>query len=1139
MGWLLAVWLGLVAAGAAQGTGADGGRVRILRAPSLGDGVVAFRYADDVWVAPLAGGSQAGVVARRLTSTGNVEAGPYFSPDGKTIAYSAREPNGAENVYTLGAGGGEPKQVTYHPAGNYVVGWTPDGKDLLVASPQQAVRTFLQLYRVHADGTGLPVKLPLPSATVASMSADGGRLAYNPWLQWQSASWKRYRGGQTEPVWIVDLKTLDLVKVPRENSNDMDPVWLGDMVYFRSDRNGPMTVFSYDTKTKAVKQVVENKGLDIKTLTGRGNQLAYEQFGTIHVYDLASGKDEALKIACDGDLPALLPHVEKIPAGEIQNAGISPTGVRAVFEAHGEIFTVPAEKGDVRDLTNTPGAAEREPAWSPDGKRVAYFSDAGGEYALYLRDQDGIAAPKVIALGAGEMGGPTYYYSPRWSPDGKKIVFSDKRLNLWYVEVDGTGKPVKVDSDLRENFGPTGFSASFSPDSKWILYARSLPSLENAAFLYSLATGKSTQMTDGMSDVTNPVWDAGGKYIFFTASTDIGPAIDSFGLGSLDRTTTSSVYVAVLSKDEASPIPPESGDEKAKEETDKKAAPADAGKTDEKKDAAKPGVKAEEKKADEAKKDQPVEVKVDLEGIQQRVLALPIPARNYVSVIPGKTGVLLLGEGGPAANSSVEGPPVMPSVWRFTLETRKTEDVLHGVGGLVGSFDGEKLLYRKGEGYFIAAVTDLKPEAADGTPGKPLKMDGMRAKVDPRAEWKQMYAETWRVEREFFYDPGFHGLDLKKISAKYAPYVDGLSTRSDLTYLQEEMLGEMTVGHMFVHDPDKKSNGPGDADAKTGLLGADYAVDHDRYKFAHVVSGGNWNPKLYSPLTQPGVNVKDGEYLLAVNGNQVHAADNLYSFFEGLAGKQTTLTVGANPDGTGSRDVLVVPVENEHDMREQEWIDGNIRKTAALSGGQVAYVYLPNTAGAGFESFNRYFFAQVDKKAAVIDERWNQGGDIADYVIDVLKRTPMLNYESRQGLRTTEPTGAIYGPKAMLINQNAGSGGDAMPWLFRQAKLGPLVGTRTWGGLVGIGGYPVLMDGGQVMAPRTALYGLNGEFEVENHGVAPDVEVEDDPKAEAAGHDPQLERAVAILMEELKAHPAQEFKVPAYPNYHKGDGLGR
>jgi tricorn protease len=1096
---------------------------RLFRAPSLSDTSIAFRYADDIWIVPRAGGA-----ARRLTSTGNVDGGPFFSPDGKTVAYDSTE-NGSPDVYTIPADGGVPRQITYHPGGNSVVGWTPDGHDLLFISMRHAVRTYFQMFHIHADGSGLPEQLPLPSAYDASLSPDGTHLAYNPWLQWEADSWKRYRGGQTQPVWIVDLKTLDLVKVPRENSNDTYPVWLGDAVYFLSDRNGPVSLFRYDTGSKTVKQLVENKGLDFKTLTGHGNTLAYEQFGTIHLYDTASGMDQEVKITADGDLPALAPRLAKIDPHQILNADISPTGVRAVFEAHGDIFTVPGEKGDVRNLTDTSGAAERNPAWSPDGKKIAYFSDASGEYQLYIRGQDGLKSPQVMDLGPD----PTYYYSPAWSPDSKRILFSDKRLNLWYVNVDpslGSEKPVRVDTDLREGFGPSGFSASFSPDGKWILYARSLLNYEDAAFLYSIATGKSTQITDGMSDVTNPVFDAGGKYIFFTASTNVGPALDGFGLGSLNRTVTANVYVVVLSKTEPSPIPPESDDEKDKADADKKPAPADAAKSDEKKDAA-----TTPEKKDEAKAAKPAlpDTKIDLEDIGQRILALPIPARNYVTLAPGKEGVILLGEGAAAANPADGGQPSLRSVWRFTLKTRKTEDVLHDAASIATSFDGEKVLYQKGDGWFIAGMSDLTPAAADGTPGKPLNMDRLEAHIDPRAEWRQMFNETWRIEREFFYDPGFHGLNLAKIEAKYQPYLAGLSTRSDLTYLQDEMLGEITVGHMFIRGPYKAPDGP-----QNGLLGADYVVDHDRYKFAAIVNGGNWNPSTYSPLTQPGVNVHAGEYLLAVNGKPLHASQNVFEAFEGMAGQQTNLTVGPNPDGSGSRDVLVVPVASERDMRMQQWVEGNIRRTDELSHGEVAYVYLPNTAGEGFDSFNRYFYAQVQKKAVIIDDRYNQGGDIADYVIDVLKRTPMINYESRQGLHVTEPTGAIFGPKAMLINQNAGSGGDAMPWLFRQAHLGPLVGTRTWGGLVGIGGYPVLLDGGSVTAPRTALYGLTGKFDVENIGVSPDVEVEDAPKLVQEGHDPQLEKAVDLLTEKLKKNPPAVFAVPPYPNYHRNDGLG-
>ncbi len=1092
----------------------------ILRAPALSANRIAFVYADDIWTVPREGGE-----ARRVTSTRNIRSGPYFSPDGSMIAFSASVA-GNKSVYLIPAEGGTARQLTFHPDGDDAIGWTPDGRYVMTNSDRTSFNDFTRMFLVSADGKGLPEPVKLPSVDEASYSPDGSHIAYTPVNQWQRASWKRYRGGQTEPIWIVDAKTLDLVKVPRENSNDYSPAWSSDSVYFLSDRNGPVSLFRYDTRSEKVEQVVENHGLDLKSVTAGPGGLVYEQFGSLHLYDTAAKADHVVNVTLAGDLPELAPSIQPVRPDEVQNVALSPTGARAVFEAHGDIFTVPAEKGDVRDLTDTSNAAEREPAWSPDGKRIAYFSDASGEYQLYVREQDGIAPPRVIDLGPD----PTYFYAPHWSPDSKRILFGDKRLNLWVVDVEGSGRPLKVDTDLYEGFSAPSLNASFSPDAQWVLYTKSLHNLEHAAYLYSLTTHKSTQITDGMSDVSNPLFDPSGKYVYFTASTDLGPAIDGFNLSSLNRTTTSSVYVAVLSKDLPSPIPPESDDEKST--NDEKKADADKRKAEETKAA---DSKADGKKEDAAKTPKLPEMKVDLDGIERRTVALPIPARNYVALAVGKEGVLLLGEGSAAANSADDGSRGgFRSLWKFTLEKRQTEDVLHNISGFVTSFNGEKMLYNRGDSFAITPIEDLKPGGGDGAPGKPLRVGEMQAHIDPRAEWRQIYRETWRIEREFLYDPHAHGLDLKKAEAKYAVYLDGLGARSELTALQEEMLGEITIGHMFIRAPRSPEHGP-----KTGLLGADYAIDHNRYRFAHVLTGGNWNPSLRAPLSQPGVAVHEGEYLLAVNGRPLFATDNVDAFLQGMAGRQVVLEIGPSPDGSGSRRVTVVPVDSEHRMRGLEWIEDNIRKVDAMSGGKVAYVYLPNTAGAGFSNFNRYFFAQTEKKAVVVDERYNEGGLIADYVIDVLRRVPMANYETREGERVTEPSGAIFGPKAMIINQSAGSGGDAMPWYFRKAGLGPLVGTRTWGGLVGIGGYPTLLDGGGVTAPRTAIYGLKGEFEVENHGIPPDVEVESLPKEVAAGHDPQLERAVALVLEQLKEHPPANFAVPPYPNYHKDDGLGR
>jgi len=1097
----------------------------LLTTPSLSQDKIAFLYADDIWTVSRQGGD-----AERLTSNGQVKEGPFFSPDGSSIAYSARL-HGNIDVYVIPASGGVPRRITWHPSGSYALGWSPDGKSVLISSMASSFRHYFRLYLVHADGSGVPEPLPLPSGYEGSLSPDGQSLAYEPLTVWQEA-WKRYAGGQTTPIWIVNLKTLDLVKVPRENSNDSNPLWVGNQIYFLSDRNGPVSLFRYGVDSKQVSQVVPNTGFDLKSAQAGPGGLVYEQFGSIHLLDTATNSDQTVSIRIHGELANLAPHLVTLTPDEIQNAALSPTGARAVFEAHGEIFTVPGEKGDTRNLTNTPGAAERDPDWSPDGKTIAYFSDASGEYQLYLRDQTGFKPPTVIDLGPE----PSFFYSPTWSPDSKRIAYSDKHGRLWYVDVP-SGKPVLVDKAIYGGF-VTEFSEVWSPDSKWMAYERDLDNHLRAIFLYSLETHKATQVTDGMSDATDPAFDAGGKYLYFLASTDDGPSRAGIDLSSFDRAQTSAAYVAVLGKYGSSPVPPESDDEKVKEEVKDKRPlvgtrieSTDAPKADAK-DKDKEKEKDKETGDDQGKddSDKPVTVKVDLEGIGRRILALPIPPRNYSGIQAGKAGVIYLDEGSPVGRASNrENEPGIRAVWRFTLEKREPEAVLNTVDEFIVSADGAKVLYARGKVWTVAAADDLKP--GENSPGKALNLSGLETVVDPRAEWKQMFYETWRIERDFLYDPHIHGLSIPKIEAKYKPYLDGLASRSEFTYLSTEMLGEITVGHMFLDGPHPPDNSP-----KTGLLGADFKVEHGRYRIAKILGGQNWTPGLVSPLTLPGVYVHEGAYLLAVNGRELHATDNLYEFFDGTAGKQTVLHIAYNEKD--SREVTVVPIADEDGLRNLDWIEANRRKVDTLSGGKVAYVYMPNTGGAGYTNFNRYFYSQLDKQGLVLDERYNEGGLIADYIVDVLKRIPLSGASERDGKQIHDPVGAIFGPKVMLINQNSGSGGDAMPWYFRKAGIGKLVGTRTWGGLVGIGGYPLLLDGGSVTAPRYAIYGLNGDWEVENRGITPDVPVEELPKDAAAGHDLQLETGVQLVLDELKANPVPEIPVPAYPNYHKGDGLG-
>jgi tricorn protease len=846
-------------------------------------------------------------------------------------------------------------------------------------------------------------------------------------------------------------------------------------------------------------------GLDFKSASAGAGAIVYEQFGSLHLLDLNSKKENTVSVRVPGEFPEVLPHFEKLEAKRILNANLSPTGARAVFEIHGEIVTVPAEKGDIRNLTNSPAVADRDPAWSPDGKRIAWFSDESGDYALHVRDQNGLGDVTKISLGKP----PSYFYAPVWAPDSKKIAYTDKRLNLWYVDLE-KGMPVKVDADYYDSPFHT-LNPAWSPDSKWLSYTKQLVSHLHAVYIYGLETGKSSPVTDGFSDALYADWDKGGKYLYLTASTDVGLGASWLDMSSIDRPSTRSAYLVVLSKDDPSPLAPESDEEKS--EQAKKDAAKDKDQ-DKDKDKTKPG-------DDKDKPKEPPVVKIDFEGIGQRIVALPVPARNYQSLSAGKAGEVFLQEAPPVFRG--QGPPPL-AIQKFDLKKRKTDKAIDNVTAWMISANGEKMLYKQGEQWRIAPTGEPpKPDAG------PLKLEEMEVYVDPRAEWRQMYHEVWRIERDFLYDPNAHGLDLAAAEKFYAPFLENVSTRGDLNYLFTEMLGNLTLGHVFLGGGDR----PEPPKVKVGLLGADYSIENGRYRFQKIYDGENWNPDLRAPLTQPGVNVKTGEYLLGVNGREMHGSDEVYSFFQETAGKQVVLKVGADPAGAGAREVTVVPVDDEFRLRNLDWIESNRRKVDQLTGGRVAYVHLPDTANGGYTNFNRYFFAQVGKEAAILDERYNHGGDLADYIIDHLRRPLMSLMTSREGHDFSSPAGAIYGPKVMIVNEFAGSGGDAMPWYFRKAGIGTLVGNRTWGGLVGIYDYPELIDGGSVTAPRVAIYGLKGDWEVENHGITPDVEVDMDPALVRQGHDPQLEKAVEVILEQLKKNPLPDYKKPEYPNYHQ------
>jgi len=1066
---------------------------QLLRTPAMNRTHIVFSYAGDLWRVPRAGGN-----AERLTSSPGSEHSPTFSPDGQSIAFTG-EYDGSIDVFVMPAAGGDPRRLTYHPGADYAVGWTPDGARVLFVSTRNVENDGARLFTVAATG-GFPQQILLPLAMGGSFSPDASQIAYEPLFHWQNA-WKRYRGGQTTPIWIANLANSRVEPLPRENSNDSEPMWVGNTIYFLSDRNGPVTLFACDTATKKVTQVIENKGLDLKSASAGPGGIVYEQFGSIHIYDFSTHQEHKVPIQVVGDFPEIRPHFLKLEASKLNNGVISPNGARAVFEAHGEILTVPAEKGAFRNITRSPAVEDRTPSWSPDGKSIAWFSDAPGEYQLFIRDQSGLGDIKKFDLGTPR----SYYYTPVWSPDSKKIAFTDKFLHLWYLDVE-KGTKVLVDTNNYDGT-QTEMNPRWSPDSAWIAYTKTLPTYYHAIYVHSLATGKSTQITDGLSDAQLPVFDRGGKYLYFVASTNLGMGAGQAGgnLSSLQRPVTSNAYVMVLKKDTPSPLVYENDEEKKEEP---------------KKDEAKKDEKKKDPFFADPKKDDTARVEIDFDRINQRILALPIPARNYNGLWAGKENTLFLWAL-PEVNLNPEPPT--GSLDKFDLTKRKLEHFADGIQAADLSASGEKFLFSQSGKWYITS-SDSAPKPGEGE----LKLDGLEVWVDPRAEWKQMFHEAWRIERDFLYDPHYHGLNLTQAEETYAPFVNQLDTRDDLNYLFEEMLGELTLGHVFVGGGEK----PEITHTKTGLLGADYTVENGRYRFSHIYDGENWNPQLRAPLTQPGAEVIQGEYLISVQGADVQGTDEIYSFFGETVGTPVVLKVGPNPDGSGSREVTVVPVESEKNLRHLAWIEDNRRKVEVATGGKVGYVHVPDTAFGGLTSFNRYYFAQTDKQAMIVDERFNHGGLLADYIVENMNRKMLSRAMSREGLDIPMPAATVYGPKVMITNQFAGSGGDALPWYFRKLGIGPLIGKRTWGGLVGIGGYPDLMDGGGVTAPRFAIFGTEGEWEVENHGIAPDVEVELDPARWRQGHDTQLDKSIEVILDLLKKNPPKEYKRPAYPNYH-------
>ncbi len=1059
----------------AQGT-------QLLRQPTMSDTEVAFVYANDLWKASLNGGN-----ALRLTSNEGYESLPHFSPDGKHIAFTGQY-DGNLDVYLIPSEGGEPLRLTWHPGGDFVQGWTPEGEILFRSGREGHPTQTNKFYTVSPKG-GLPKTLDIPRAAFGEISPDGKHIAYVPITFWDP-EWRNYRGGQAMPIWIVDMQTKALVRTPQlTKERHLDPVWFKEQVFYLSERDFASNIWSFDTATQTEKQHTFHKKFDVKSLDAGPGGIVYEQGGYLHLLNPDDGTTKQLSITVNGDMNFSRPRWETVAARTLQNPNLSPTGKRALFEHRGEIFSVPKEHGTWRNLSNSPGVADRSPVWSPKGDKIAWFSDKNGDYELVVADQQG-AGSRTYPLP-----NPTFYFQPDWSPNGKFIAYSDTDYNVWVIDLN-TGTTEKAATDRYAHPNRT-MNPVWSPDSQWIAYPKQLESHFKAIFAYNIKSKQSLQLTDGMADAISPVWDENGKYLYFLGSTDYGLQSGWLDMSSLEVPISRSLYALVLSKNDKAPNLPRTDEEEDKEisDTAKKEQPKKKGGKD----------SLEELKT--------VQVTIDSDGVYQRIVALKLERRNYIGLLKGpKNSVFIF-----------ENVPNQPNLklLKYDIEKSKADEFLSGISQAVASHDRNNMLYQQNGAWYIAG-TKSKPKKGDGK----LKLD-VKTKVEPQAEYHQIFREGWRFMRDFLYVDNVHGAPWDAIYEWYSPWIDHVRHRTDLNYVVDIMSGEVSIGHSYVSGGDFP-----DLDrVPVGLLGCDFTLKNGGYQISKIYTGESWNPDLYAPLALPGIAVKEGDYLLAVNGQELTSEINPYSLLEQTADRETRLTIGPSTDIKSGKEVLVKPIRSERNLRTFDWIEANRKKVDELSGGKLAYVYVPNTSTRGFTYFNRYYFSQQDKKGVIVDERNNGGGYAADYMIDIMDRELFgyFNSKTNDNRPWTTPMAGIWGPKVMLINERSGSGGDLLPYMFKAKNIGPLVGTRTWGGLVGTWDTPRFIDGGRMVAPRGGFFDKNGEWAVEGEGISPDIEVIQSPKLVLEGKDPQLEKGVEEALRLLQSSEFQLKPEPAPP----------
>ncbi|AWM36616.1 hypothetical protein GobsT_55640 [Gemmata obscuriglobus] len=1067
-----------VALGAAHAQAAPD-EARLLRFPAVHGDQIVFTYAGDLYTVPAAGGT-----ARRITSHPGFEMFPRFSPDGSLVAFTGQY-DGNTEVFVVPAVGGEPKRLTYTATlgrdevsdrmgpNNVVIGWTPDGKSVLFRSRMRSFNDFVgQLFTVPVEG-GVPEELPLPRGGFASYSADGTKLAYNRIFR-EFRTWKRYRGGMADDVWLYDFATKKTEQLTDDPGQDIFPMFIGDKVYFISDRDKNMryNLYSVDPATKKTERHTEFTEFDIKFPSASKDQLVFENGGYIYKFDPKTAKAEKVTVRIledrAGARGALTDVSKSVTAFEV-----SPDGKRALFAARGDVFTVPAGDGVTRNLTRTPGAHDRNPKWSPDGKSVAFVSDATGEDEIHVGPADGSAPAKPVTSAA-----DTYKYEIQWSPDSKKILWGDKKLRLQFVDVE-TKKVTLVDQakawEVRD--------FTWSPDSKWVAFGRQEVDTMPKVYLYSLETTKTTAVTDGWYASNTPTFSADGKYLFFVSARDFNPVYSSTEWNHAYR-DMQRVYFVALAKATPNPLKPKLDDEPAEPKKDDK--------KDEKKDAP--------------------AVKVDLDGLSGRIVALPGPAANYGSLHAAGNALYY--------QRSASGSP--GQLYVFDLGSRK-ETALGPVSGYEVSADGKKMLVQKDGKY---GVIDL-PKGPIAI-GEALNLSGLEVFLDKKAEWKQMYAECWRQMRDFFYDPGLHGVDWAAVRKKYEPLVEHVGHRADLSYIIGEMIAELNAGHAYIGGGEL----PEVRKVPQGLLGAEFKRDPQTgfFQITRVLPGENWVSKRRSPLTEVGVNVAVGDWIVAVNGQPTDGVKNINELLVNTAGKPVVLSVAAKPAAAGARRVVVTPTSDESDLYYYAWVQANIKKVSDATDGKVGYLHVPDMLATGLNEFAKHYYPQLKKQALVIDVRGNGGGNVSPMLIERLRREAAMVGIARNAEPSIDPNGTFVGPLACLLNEYSASDGDIFSYRFRHYKLGPLIGKRSWGGVVGIRGSLPLLDGGSLSKPEFSRYDLGGkEWVMENVGVAPDIVVDNDPAKEFAGEDQQLNKAIEVLLAELKKNPPKVIAPPAYP----------